>query len=768
MRADDPLHGMDSVEWSALTHAYGPAGDTPDLLRRLASNDAEAVADAHYELVSSLAHQGSVYPATVATVPFLVRLAVSGIQRLPVLELLCVITESSDTRALPSPDAARQAVAEHGAALLPLLSDADPGTRALTAWVLAQTRDADRYIAPLAERWQVETNADVRGGLLHALHLVDPVITDVRARRLLGADEPAQVRTTAVYVLASSAGAPWDAEMAEAASAWMTAKTDDYRGQPWHVRFQHLVPVVLRTHGAEVAVSLVAPALDADRAASDEILLRGVGSAQTLVMRSRGAARLLLPSLASLVHASAEVSDAALAVLRLIGPSAAPSAAETMLAIADRPRSGQDANTNADTDTDTDTDTTTEADSALSTLFEWGVPAATDLLARDLPHRPRALEAAAKASTEQPDRFPFHAGLFTAIRSRLQALPGSTAPHPAGTPNWPSFVISLQQKNEPIHLCTVLKAWGEQAADAAPDVAAGLHLFPLAAAPTLAALGVATSEVVEALKQAMQSDAFSTRVVAAQALHTLTGDADPLLDAVTHGLTLTGSELETAAKAAAELTGHNEQLASASAEALARATTTPSKTVPDLKARVSVARALWRHGGAPEAVVDVYAEALTWADRTFRGATWAVISAIKAAAETGTAGQPLVPALIRLLDMPDYCAPSAEALRAVQPDVFDTLSGHRDLAEKLVAAISAGSFFMHQYPPVEALARLAPEAITGTVRQALQDLADRDERLVTRGMSASTISEDEQLRVLIEDVLTPGAPSRPIPAAAGR
>ncbi|MEU8228448.1 hypothetical protein AB0C12_02475 [Actinoplanes sp. NPDC048967] len=54
--------------WQTLTHAYGPAGDVPGLLRSLATGDS-AAAD---ELSDLLVHQGSRYPATVAAVPFLI------------------------------------------------------------------------------------------------------------------------------------------------------------------------------------------------------------------------------------------------------------------------------------------------------------------------------------------------------------------------------------------------------------------------------------------------------------------------------------------------------------------------------------------------------------------------------------------------------------------------------------------------------------------------------------------------------------------------
>ncbi|GAA0466287.1 hypothetical protein Ade02nite_46830 [Paractinoplanes deccanensis] len=64
------LDGLDAVAWGELSHAYGTALDTPGLLRR-AIHDQEAISELH----GSVFHQGSVYSATVAAVPFLAELA---------------------------------------------------------------------------------------------------------------------------------------------------------------------------------------------------------------------------------------------------------------------------------------------------------------------------------------------------------------------------------------------------------------------------------------------------------------------------------------------------------------------------------------------------------------------------------------------------------------------------------------------------------------------------------------------------------------------
>ena len=64
---------LDSARWTELQHAYGPASDTPELLRKLkTSPDSEGQREPWFSLWSSLAHQGDVYPASFAAVPHIV------------------------------------------------------------------------------------------------------------------------------------------------------------------------------------------------------------------------------------------------------------------------------------------------------------------------------------------------------------------------------------------------------------------------------------------------------------------------------------------------------------------------------------------------------------------------------------------------------------------------------------------------------------------------------------------------------------------------
>jgi hypothetical protein len=64
---------LDSPRWSDLQHAYGPASDTPALLKLLGNlPDSAGDAQPWFDLWSSLAHQGDVYSASFAAVPHVV------------------------------------------------------------------------------------------------------------------------------------------------------------------------------------------------------------------------------------------------------------------------------------------------------------------------------------------------------------------------------------------------------------------------------------------------------------------------------------------------------------------------------------------------------------------------------------------------------------------------------------------------------------------------------------------------------------------------
>ncbi|CVL08310.1 hypothetical protein FPRO06_12737 [Fusarium proliferatum] len=67
----DPLAGLESIDWSQLSHAYGPADDVPQLLKDLQSTAPEVYKTAFTKCWSNIYHQGSRYSASVEAIPFL-------------------------------------------------------------------------------------------------------------------------------------------------------------------------------------------------------------------------------------------------------------------------------------------------------------------------------------------------------------------------------------------------------------------------------------------------------------------------------------------------------------------------------------------------------------------------------------------------------------------------------------------------------------------------------------------------------------------------
>jgi HEAT repeat protein len=69
------INDLDSIDWSSMGHAYGPAGDVPVWLRAMASPDPEARRKALGNFYSAAHHQGDVYPCTATSLPFLFDMA---------------------------------------------------------------------------------------------------------------------------------------------------------------------------------------------------------------------------------------------------------------------------------------------------------------------------------------------------------------------------------------------------------------------------------------------------------------------------------------------------------------------------------------------------------------------------------------------------------------------------------------------------------------------------------------------------------------------
>jgi hypothetical protein len=224
------LHGLDSIPWTEIEHAYGPATDVPGQLRRLLSADPDIRADALWQLYGNVFHQGTRFPAAQYVVPFLIEMCASpqvpernevllywgslitgyfSIQQRPCWgdgERIHV-----DGRALPaganwSDDEVamlhgiyRESVRGHGVASS-LLVENDEAIRASAAWLLACLPTlASTSIPQLQARIQVEKTGSVRAAIAFALGELGAVTP---LREALSTDPCAAVRCMAACQLA--------------------------------------------------------------------------------------------------------------------------------------------------------------------------------------------------------------------------------------------------------------------------------------------------------------------------------------------------------------------------------------------------------------------------------------------------------------------------------------------------------------------------------------------------------------------------------------
>ncbi|MFF0156785.1 HEAT repeat domain-containing protein [Streptomyces sp. NPDC005263] len=195
--------GIDEVDWAALRHAYGSAEDVPGLLRGLASPDRTEREGALDRMYGALHHQGTVYDATLACVPFLLTLAGSEAvpEREGIVELLVSIggdgPDQKDTGqegpgrqgtgggdrdgggAAGGADgpggarhSARAAIRAGAEAFVRLAGDADASVRGAAASALVRFLDEPaRVLGLLRERISVERDERVQIALAESLGL---------------------------------------------------------------------------------------------------------------------------------------------------------------------------------------------------------------------------------------------------------------------------------------------------------------------------------------------------------------------------------------------------------------------------------------------------------------------------------------------------------------------------------------------------------------------------------------------------------------------
>lgn len=139
------LADVDAFDWTTVSHAYGTATDVPSMLWALVEEpeaDSETDSDLMSDLWGSLVHQGTVYSASTAAVPFLARLAAAGAATKECLWLLSWMAASDDTAPGAEEDV-RDAVRTYADVLKPLTSHDDAGVRKAAVHALGRTRSPD-------------------------------------------------------------------------------------------------------------------------------------------------------------------------------------------------------------------------------------------------------------------------------------------------------------------------------------------------------------------------------------------------------------------------------------------------------------------------------------------------------------------------------------------------------------------------------------------------------------------------------------------------
>jgi HEAT repeat protein len=171
------LESLEKIDWSALDHAYGKAGDVPGLLRGLLAEDEDTRREALYELCGTIWHQGTVYEASPFAVPFL-------------LEML----RSPDT---PDKAGIAMLLAELADGIAPLELYSDPEdemSRLMRAALAQEGRDFDRELCQ-GRVWVRSTRAAVGLGLellFPYLRHNEPAVREAVVRALSRFPERAQ------------------------------------------------------------------------------------------------------------------------------------------------------------------------------------------------------------------------------------------------------------------------------------------------------------------------------------------------------------------------------------------------------------------------------------------------------------------------------------------------------------------------------------------------------------------------------------------------
>ncbi|MCL2091159.1 MAG: HEAT repeat domain-containing protein [Micrococcales bacterium] len=276
------LADAEVFDWTAVSHAYWDAADVPAMLAALAAGQDVGPDSPVGDLWGSLYHQGTVYPASTAAVPFLARLAAAGAEAKECLLQLGAMAQSDDGLELSDPEEVRDAVRGQVGVLRPLAEHGQAEIRQATVFALGQTRSCD--LAPLlgdvlAHDTEPVVRAEALMGLARCEH-------DVAALVASALDDPDDAVRLAGVVAALDAGRSWNDSMHEALLS--VADPDGVSEHfcenlldAWYGSFDWVVQMLCETGQGEAAARLLI-----DAAGSEVISLRTVLHSAPLVLDS--------------------------------------------------------------------------------------------------------------------------------------------------------------------------------------------------------------------------------------------------------------------------------------------------------------------------------------------------------------------------------------------------------------------------------------------------------------------------------------------------
>ncbi|MFJ1706989.1 hypothetical protein [Kitasatospora sp. NPDC088346] len=240
---DEVFAGLDAIDWAAMEHAYGAAGDVPDLLRDLCGEDPQGRRKALHALYGNIFHQGSRYQASAFAVPFLARIAsAAGLPgRAEAVQLLAALAIGYDEAHLPGGVAVgawRRGIEEFRA------QDPAAVIAEYDAWVAEATDERERRVREFRRStFDFDRQVAAAGAELAAY---DAVRREAPALAALLADTDPAVRAATAHLL-----------------AWFPEEASATLPQVLYLADRETVPAVAAT--ALVAAGLLGDAATADR-----------------------------------------------------------------------------------------------------------------------------------------------------------------------------------------------------------------------------------------------------------------------------------------------------------------------------------------------------------------------------------------------------------------------------------------------------------------------------------------------------------------------